>query len=68
MEDPLVDREQWITIELGTIPMGTSKEDWEKLDQKSQSTIWLCITYLVLLNVSREDTTKKLRDKLGNLY
>jgi hypothetical protein len=30
--------------------------------------IWLCIVYLVLLNVSGDNSTKKLWDKLGSLY
>ena len=28
MEDLLVDKEQWITMDPGTQPTGTSKEDW----------------------------------------
>jgi hypothetical protein len=30
--------------------------------------IQLCLAYLILLNVSGEDSTKKLWDKLGSLY
>jgi hypothetical protein len=40
----------------------------EKLDQKEKSTIWLCLSDSVLLNVSGEATTKELWDKLGDLY
>ena len=43
-------------------------EDWEKLDRKARSTIHLCLSELVLLNVSGEDSAKKLWEKLGNLY
>jgi hypothetical protein len=44
------------------------KEYWEKLDKRARSIIRLCLADLVLLNVSRESTTKELWDKLGNLY
>jgi hypothetical protein len=43
-------------------------EDWMKLDRKEKSTIWLCLSDSVLLNVSGEATTKELWDKLGTLY
>jgi hypothetical protein len=39
MEDLLVDRDQWIVVDLGTAPTGTSTDDWKKLDQKAKSTI-----------------------------
>jgi hypothetical protein len=41
---------------------------WTKLDRKEKSTIQLCLSDSVLLNVSREATTKVLWDKLGTLY
>jgi hypothetical protein len=47
---------------------GMSKEDWDKLDRRARSTIRLCLADSLLLNVSRESTTKELWDKLGNLY
>ena len=68
MEDLSVNQEQWIIVETRSIKTSTSKEDSKKLDKKSQSTIWRCLVDWVLLNVSGEDTTKKLWDKLGNLY
>jgi hypothetical protein len=93
MEDLLVDKEQWIIVDPGTQPIGTSstntqatgtqptstqttitppigmlKEYWEELDKRARSTIRLCLVDSVLLNVSRESTTKELCDKLGNLY
>ena len=48
--------------------MTMSDEDWNKLDQKAKSTIWLCVSDSVLLNVSGEATTKTLWEKLGTLY
>ena len=42
-------------------------EDWKKLDRKAKSTIQLCVSYSVLLNVSREATAKNLWEKLGTL-
>ena len=43
-------------------------EDWMKLDWKAKSTIQLCISYSVLLNVLGESMMKVLWDKLGTLY
>ena len=67
-EDILVDKDQWITIDLGTKPTGVSDEEWKKLDRKAKSKIRLCVSDLVLLNVSGKATTKALCDKLGTLY
>jgi hypothetical protein len=68
MEYLLVDKYQWITMDLGTAPARTSADDWKKLDRKAKSTIQLCLLDLVLLNVSEGATTKHLWDKLGKLY
>ena len=68
MEDLLVDREQWVAVEPRSKPKSISDEYWMKLNRKGRSTIRLCLADLVLLNVSEEDTVKKLWDKLGNLY
>jgi hypothetical protein len=68
MEDLLVDRYQWIMVDLSTSPTGTSIDDWKKFDRKAKSTIRLCLSDSVLLNVSEEDTAKDLWEKLGKLY
>jgi hypothetical protein len=68
MEDLLVDRDQWITVDPGTTPIGTSTYDWKTLDQKAKNTIQLCLFDSVLLNVSEEATTKDLWEKLGKLF
>jgi hypothetical protein len=68
MEDILVDKYQWVIVDPGTAPMGMSTKDWTKLDRKAKSTIWLCLSDSVLLNVSGEATTKALWNKLGALY
>jgi hypothetical protein len=68
MEDLLVDKDQWVIVDPGTAPTGMSTKDWEKLDQKEKSTIWLCLSDSILLNVSGEATTKELWNKLGALY
>jgi hypothetical protein len=39
MEDMLVDRDQWIAVDLGTAPTGTSADDWKNLDRKAKRTI-----------------------------
>ena len=63
-----MDKDQWIMVDTGTKPMGVSDEEWKKLDRKAKSTIRLCVSDSVLLNVSGEATTKALWDKLGTLY
>jgi hypothetical protein len=68
MEDLLVDIDQWITLYPGIAPTGTSTDDWKKFDRKEKSTIQLCLSNSVLLNVSKEATTKDLWENLGNLY
>jgi hypothetical protein len=39
IEDLLVDRDQWIMVDPGTAPTGTSVDECKKLDQKEKSTI-----------------------------
>ena len=68
MEYMLVDRDQWITVDPGTVPTGTSADDWKKTDRKAKSIIRLCLSNSILLNVSEEATTKDLWEKLGKLY
>ena len=68
MEDLLVDKDQWIVVDLGTKLTGVSNEEWKKLDQKEKSIIRLCVSNSVLLNVSGEAMAKALWDKLGTLY
>ena len=68
MEDILVDREQWESVDLGTNVGTMLFEDWEKLDRKARSTIHLCLSDSVLLNVSVEGFIKKSWEKLGSVY
>ena len=68
MEDLLVDREQWIAVDPGTKPTATSQEYWDKLERRARSTIRLCLSNSVLLNVSSEDSAVNLWAKLGSLY
>ena len=68
MEDLLVDREQWIVVDPGTKLTATSQDDWDKLERKASSTIRLCLSDSVLLNVSGEDSALKLWEKVGSLY
>ena len=68
MEDLLVDKDQWIVVDPGTKPTAMSDEDWKKLDRKAKSTIQLCVSDSILLNVSGEATAKNLWEKLGTLY
>ena len=68
MENLLVDREQWVVGNPRTTPIGMSKEDWQKIDEKARSTIQICLADSVLQNVSKEDTAKKLWEKLRYLY
>jgi len=68
MEDLLVNKDQWIMVDLGTKLTRVSNGEWKKLDRKEKSTIRFCVSDLVLLNVSREATVKAFWDKLGTLY
>ena len=63
-----MDKDQWIAVDLSPKPTGVSNEEWKKSDQKAKSTIRLCVSDSVLLNVSGEATVKALWDKLGTLY
>jgi hypothetical protein len=45
-----------------------SMKEWDKLERRARSTIQICLADSILLNVSGEDSAKKLWDKLGNLY
>ena len=64
----LVDKDQWIAVDPGTKPTKMLDGDLKKLDRKAKSTIWLCVSDSVLLNVSGEATVKTLWDKQGTLY
>ena len=68
MEDLLVYKDQWIAVDPGTKPMAMSDEDWKKLDWKAKSTIRLCVSDLVSLNLSGKATMNNLWDKPGNSY
>ena len=68
MEDILVERDQWITVDPSTTPTGTSVDDWKKMDRKAKITIRPCLFDSILMNVSEEATTKDLWENLGNLY
>ena len=68
MEDLLVDKDQWIAVDPGNKPIAMSDEDWKKLDRKAKSTIRLCVSDSVLLNVSGEATVKNVWEKIGTLY
>jgi len=60
MEDLLVDKDQWIVVDPGTTPTGTSIDDWKKLDRKVKRTIRLCLSDSILLNVLEQATSKDL--------
>ena len=51
MEDLLVDKDQWIVVDPGNSPTRTSTDDKKKLDRKAKSTIQLCLSDSLLLNV-----------------
>eukprot|EP00253_Pinus_taeda_P024909 PITA_24909 len=55
-------------VDPGTKPTGVSDEEWKKLDWKAKSTILLCVSDSVFLNVSGEAMVKALWDKLGTFY
>ena len=39
MEYLLVDEDQWIVVDPGTVPTVTSTDDWKNLDWKEKNTI-----------------------------
>ena len=47
MEDLLVDKDEWIAVDLGTKPMGVTDEEWKKLDRKEKRTIRLCLRFSI---------------------
>jgi hypothetical protein len=49
-------------------PTAMTNEEWEDLDEKSLSTIRLCLADDVLFNIVGEDTTSGLWSKLESLY
>lgn len=51
MDDLLIDKEQWVSMDLGTKPTTMSKEYWKKIERKEISTIHLCLSDSILLNV-----------------
>ena len=60
MEDILVDKEQWGVMDPSTKLNSMSKEDWDKLDKKVRSTIFLYLSDSMILNVYIEDDEKKI--------
>jgi hypothetical protein len=68
IEDPLVDKDQWIAVDLDTTHIGTSTDDWKKLDMNAKSTICICLSDSLLLNVSVESIAKYLWYKFRKLY
>ena len=49
-------------------PVTMSDDDWEDLDARALSTIWLCLTDDVLFNIAAEKSTASLWNSLENLY
>ena len=56
-----------VVSQLLSVDIIISDEDWKKLDRKAKSTIRLCVSDSVLLNISGEATANNLWDKLGTL-
>jgi hypothetical protein len=63
----LIDREKWEADCPCIIQVGISREEWEKLKRRARSMIRHCLANSVLLNVSGENSAKKMWDKLGSL-
>ena len=68
MEDLLVDREQWIVMDLGMKSTRTSQYDWKKLERRATRTIRFFLPGFMFLNVSSEDSGIRIWAKLGSLY
>ena len=48
MEDLLVDKDRWITVDPGTKPTGVSDEEWKKLDRKEKRTMIVCLRFSIV--------------------
>jgi hypothetical protein len=48
MEDMLVDKYQWIIVDPGTAPTGTSTEDWENLDQRKEHNLVVSLRFSII--------------------
>lgn len=68
MEYLLVDIQQWITMDLSIAPTGMSTKYWTRLDTKEKENNMFVSLRFSIANVSREDTTKYLWDKMRALY
>ena len=55
-------------MDQGTKPTGMSQDYWVKLETRERSTILLCLSESVLLNISGEDSAVKMWMKLRSLY
>jgi len=67
LEDLLVDKYQWITVDPGTKSTTMSAKYWAKLDWKAKITIRLCLKFSTI-DCIRGASMKVLCDKLGTLY
>jgi hypothetical protein len=67
MEDLLVDRDQWIAVDPGTTPTGTSADDWKKTDQKAKSTIRLCLSDFSITECVRGSYNQGFMGKVGEV-
>ena len=55
-------------MDLGRKPTWRSQNVWDKLEIREKSTIRLCLSDSMLLNVSSEYSAIKLWAKIGSLY
>ena len=55
-------------MDLGTKPTATSQDDWDKLEMRGRSTIRLCLSETVLLNISSEYSVVNIWGRIGSLY
>jgi hypothetical protein len=67
MEDLLVDRDQWIAVDPGTTPAGTSADDWKKTDRKAKSTIRLCLSRFSIIECVRGSYSQRFMGKVGEV-
>ena len=52
----------------GAEKFGISNVDWEDLDMRAASSIWLCLAKNVFTNVQGMSTTKELWEKIEEMY
>jgi hypothetical protein len=61
----LVDKEQWITVDPGTTPTGTSTDEWKKLDMQECKLVKVLIPIGVKLSANQFPKTQEEEEDMS---